>query len=127
MAYKDIREKDRQFRCFACHQISHDDEITELRNEVARLSSLVSDLQSTKPSQEAHVSDSTSPGSYASAVTTGEPSNHPIKQSKPFKDTFEAIRKFNIVIFGIEDVARVQNGLKGLRLTSRRLSLFLWT
>ena len=44
-----------------------------------------------------------SPGSYASAVTTGEPSNHLIKQSKPFKDTFEAIRKFNIVIFAIEE------------------------
>ena len=27
MAYKAIREKGRQFRCFACHQISHDDEI----------------------------------------------------------------------------------------------------
>ena len=34
MAYKDIREKGRQFRCFACHQISHDDEITELTQRV---------------------------------------------------------------------------------------------
>ena len=55
----------------------------ELRNEVARLSSLISDLESSKPSQDTHVSDPTSPGSYASAVTTGEPSNHLIEQSKP--------------------------------------------
>jgi hypothetical protein len=87
MTCKVIREKGHQFRCLACHQISHDDEITELRNEVAQLSLLISDLQSTKPSQE------------AMCLT-------PLCQGAMFlllKDTFEATRKFNIVIFGIEE------------------------
>ena len=50
MAYKVIREKGRQFHCFAYHQISHDDGITELRNAL-----FAGFLPVVKPSQEAHV------------------------------------------------------------------------
>ena len=101
MAYKVIKEKGYQFRCFACHQILHQDEITKLEDEIARLSSLVSDMKSTP------VSDPTVPGSYASAaataVTTGESGDHSIKVTKPpiKVNTYEPSRKFNIVIFGI--------------------------
>ena len=97
MAYKIIKEKGYQFRCFTCLQISQQDEIEQLKAEVARLSSLVSEVLST-PSQDVSSAGPTVPRSYASTVSTGE-SNTP----KPTKTNtiLESNRKFNIVIYGI--------------------------
>ena len=99
MAYKVIKEQGFQFRCFACHQITQQEQLTKLQDEVARLTSLVSDLQS-KPSHDAPVS--AVPGSYATAVTAGELGDHSSKLAKPPRmDSYESNRKFNVVMFGI--------------------------
>ena len=97
MAYKIIKEKGCQFCCFACLQISQQDEIEQLKTEVARLSSLVSEVQST-PSQDVSSAGPTVPRSYASTVSTGESNT-----SKPTKTNtiLKSNRKFNIVIYGI--------------------------
>ena len=107
MAYKVIKEQGFQFRCFACHQITQQEQLTKLQDEVARLTSLVSDLQS-KPSHDAPVS--AVPGSYATAVTVGELGDHSSKLAKPPRtDSYESNRKFNVVMFGIGECRQGAN------------------
>ena len=63
-AYKHIKEKDCQFRCFACYQLFQQEEVTKLRNKVTRLSYLIDKFQ---PSST--LTTSSAPGSSnASAV-----------------------------------------------------------
>ena len=100
-AYKVISEKNYPFRCFACHQIAHQDEVTKLQNEVSRLSTLVSDLQS-KHERAAIEPVPAAPRSYASAVTTDEHGDR-LSIKPTSKVSYESARKFNVVIFGIDE------------------------
>ena len=104
MAYKVIREKNYKFRCFACLQIEQQDDIAKLRDEVARLTTLLQSPPSASDSPADLLSDSVDsvapgPRSYASAAKAGEPRNHLPRQT-PRVDYSES-RKFNVVIFGL--------------------------
>ena len=105
-AYKHIKEKVCQFRCFACHQLYQLDEVTKLRNEVTRLSSLIDKIQSSPTL----TTSSTPSSSYASAV--GEcVSNNPMVNQKvnavpaPPSSKSNPERKYNIVVYGVDEHA----------------------
>ena len=105
-AYKVIREKDYRFRCFACYQIAHQEEVSVLQNEVSRLSALVSDLQS-KSTSTIPETEPTPSRSYSSAVITGECGDTLHRQPFPSKESsYESPRKFNVVVFGIEECSQ---------------------
>ena len=103
-AYKVIKEKSYKFRCFACLQIEHQDELAKLRDEVERLSSLLQSSKSTADSPTDRAPDSARPMSYASAAQAGTPEfySHAQTQKSPMVDSSES-RKFNVVIFGIAE------------------------
>ena len=73
MAYKIIKEKACQFRCFACHQISQQGEFEKLRSEVARLSTMIDTLRSEPADHEA-----TAVRSYAAAVNSESNNSVPV-------------------------------------------------
>ena len=75
MAYKIIKEKACQIRCFVCHQISQQ-EVERLRSEVARLLTLIDTFRS-RPDHEA-----TAVRRYASAVNSESNNSMPVS-AKP--------------------------------------------
>ena len=105
-AYKVIREKDYRLCCFACYQIAHQEEVSVLQNEVSWLSALVSDLQS-KSTSTIPETEPTPSRSYSSAVITGECGDTLHRQPFPSKESsYESPRKFNVVVFGIEECSQ---------------------
>ena len=103
-AYKVIKEQGFQFRCFACHQITQQEQLTKLQDEVARLTCSQTPLMMLRRPLF--------PGSYATAVTAGELGDHLSKLAKsPRTDSYESNRKFNVVMFGIGECRQGANRL----------------
>ena len=101
-AYKVMKTKNCQFLCFACHQLSQQVELTKLRNEVNRLSTLIDSMTPTTIA-----SSSPAAKSYASAV--GECGNTGTLQTTvptpPSYSVSSTDRKYNIVVYGVGECA----------------------
>ena len=126
-AYRSIKDTGSPFLCFCCQQIrsqirSQDEvvklnnEVRQLKEEVLQLQTVLSTLQSqASPSRQAAdpVRNVTSVRSYAAAATPGgeSPSNSKLSTSSNVQTSSTRLvsssdKKFNIVIYGIDECAK---------------------
>ena len=109
IAFQCIKESGSPFLCFCCHQIRSQDVSAQLTNKVQQLEEEIRGLKtalnsaahhSQQPSQLAGTVTQDPPRrSYASvAGPSGESDSNPVLKQEPNSD-----KKFNIVIYGIDE------------------------